>query len=371
MTEEAKSTEEGSASVEEPKGLSNRDALEVAIAAVKDKEENERKDTTSNKSSIAADDGRTDASSSEVNESSDASAQTETPSLAPPSEFSKEEKEDFYASSKKAQEAILRLHNKRQRVFSEIQRDKALVSKEKEELKSLKDLSSAMEPYLRAVGVKKPTEVALKEALGMWKEFNDGDPREAAAAYLEAKGIEVPRELLNGKRAEADPEKAALQTRLSQVENVIAANQAQVATQVLGSAWSRFEADKNAAGKPKFPSILGESEEAIRMASNIGSLVRGDTPLSRQFIALARERIPGLDYHGLLTEAYRYLGGQVDDSSQTTRSQDSQKHIVNAGRAASSKPGRGAAVESSGTVKKYKTNREALQAAMQQLNEEA
>lgn len=367
MTNEAKSTEES-------EGLSRRDALEVAVAAVKDKEsQNERSDGDVDR---AGSNDRGRASSSEPVEGKEGgdieSGGTDAAGgLQPPSEFSKEEKEDFYASSRKAQEAALRLHSKRQQVFSEIQRDKALVAREKEELKSLRDLSSSMEPYLKAVGVKKPTEVALKEALGMWKEFNDGDPREAAAAYLEAKGIEVPQGLIDPEKKQDTQKNTDLQNRLSQLENVISAGQTQAVRQVLGQAWNLFETEKNAAGKPTFPDIASDTEEAKKLAGSIGSLVSGRTDLSKQFIALARERIPNLDYRGLLKEAYKYLGGKVDESSQTTRSQDSQKHIVNAGRASLSKPGRGAAIESNGSVKKFKTRREAYAAALEQLKEEA
>ncbi len=344
MTDEEKSTEES-----KTEGLSRRDALEVAIEATKDTSEED---------------------------APGASVETTEEEVAPdalqaPSEWSKEEKEDFQNSSRKAQEAALRLHSKRQSLFSEVQRDRALVNKEKEELRSLRDLSSAMEPYLKAVGVKKPTEVALKEALGMWKEFNEGDPREAAAAYLEAKGVEVPQGLVNQERKETTTKNTDLQNRLSQLENVISAGQAQAVSQILGNAWNLFETEKNAAGKPTFPDIASDSDQAKRLAGSIGSLVSGKTDLSKQFIALARERIPNLDYRGLLKEAYRYLGGKVDDSSQSSRSQDSQKHLVNTGRASLSKPGRGAAIESSGDVKKFKTRREAIAAAYQQLKEEA
>lgn len=340
MTEEAKST--GS---EESKGLSSRDALEVAYESLKP-ENQEREIKTSPLENIE--------------EAKADSEKPEEPEIPAPAEFTAEEKEDFKSLTPSQKEAALRLHNKRQAKLAEIK----AATKEFKELKSLND---SIAPYLKAVGVKKPTEVALKEALEMWREFHEGDPKLAAAAYLEAKGVAVPKELLEGtQNQKPDPNQSALQNRLSHLENIIASNATQAQAQVLGQAWGAFEKATNAGGKPRFPDV-GDTESGLRMAANIGSLVRGDTPLSQQFIAQAKARIPGLTYQGLLTEAYRYCGGRVDDS-EATRTQESQKqHIVNSSRAAASKPGRGAPVASSGQVKKFKTYREAAAAALAEL----
>lgn len=340
MTDEAKST--GS---EESKGLSSRDALEVAIESLKpDTPEREIKSSPLEN----------------IEEAKGESKEAEEPQIHAPGEYTSEEKKDFESLTRTQKEAALRLHKSRQSKLAEIKN----ATKEFKELKSLND---SIAPYLKAVGVKKPTEVALKEALEMWREFNDGDPKLAAAAYLEAKGVPVPKELVEAvENSKPDANQSALQNRLSHLENIIASNATQAQAQVLGQAWTAFEQATNAGGKPRFPDV-GDTEAGLRMAANIGSLVRGDTPLSQQFVAQAKARNPGLDYQGLLIEAYRYFGGRVDDS-EATRTQESQKqHIVNSSRAAASKPGRGAPVASNGQVKKYKTYREAAAAALAEL----
>jgi hypothetical protein len=154
-----------------------------------------------------------------------------------------------------------------------------------------------------------------------------------------------------------------LQDELSAIKSRIAQEDLLKTREVLGREWSIFESEKNAAGTPKFP-VDWNSEAGQKLASNIGSLVRGDTPLSQQFISNVQARIPGLTYQQLLMEAHRYYGGPVDDNAETPKTQATQKQINNSRRAASSKPGGSVASSSGGVVKKFKTIREAAEAAM-------
>lgn len=332
---------------EEAKGLSLRDALEVAFEANK---EPKHEKTVTKETSVDV-------------VPRDAGTETERtkPKYSPPAEWTKEEKEDFQSSSEKAQEAALRLHQRRQSKLEEIK----AASKEYQEIKALAD---SMAPYLKAIGVKEPTEVALKKALAMWRELEEGDPKAAAAAYLQAKGIEVPKELLNTSLEKTTDEKnSPLIQRLSAVEKEIASQKQAEFGSVLNQAWQAFEQEKNAAGKPKYPDV-DESESGLKLASNIGSLVGGQTDLSKQFIANCRARIPDLTYPRLIAEAYRWCGGKVDESS-ASRTQETQKHLARSSRAASSVPGRGAPVSRSGQEKKFSSYREAAQAALTDLKE--
>jgi hypothetical protein len=323
---------------EEPKGLSRRDALEVAIAVSKDP-----------KLGTVAEPDKPEP------------VKVEEPvveKFAAPAEYTPEERADFEQLSRKGQEAQLRLDKSRKSRIEEIKREAA-------DLQWAKDLAKEVEPYLRSVGGKKKAHEALIDALKMRREFDEGDPKAAAAAYLKAKGLEVPKDLL-AEISESDEKITPLQDKINALESKIAQREMAEAGSVLGSAWQSFEQEKNAGGESRFPDI-NETESGLRLSSNIGSLVSGQTELSKQFIANAKSRIPNLTYQALLTEAYRYYGGRINDS-EAPRTQATQKHIAKSSRAAASVPGSGA---KSGSVigRKFKTYREAAEAALAEIRE--
>lgn len=360
--------------VEEAKGLSLRDALDVAVQATKEEKDDHRK-SGENRAKNVPEKGQ--GSRNVDRESSKAQPKQEeetipadkqdggVPPLEPPAEYTSEEKSDFLSLSRKGQEAQLRLHRSRLKMLEDIKREKG-------EFDTYKKLASDVEPFIKAMGLKDAPPVAVQKAIKMWREFEDAkDPRVAAAAYLRAKGIEPPKEW--GETSTAPDTKiieekiTPLSSKLDAIANRLAEEDRQRTSAVLSQAWQSFEATKNAGGKPKFPDATN-TESGLRLAANIGSLVRGDTELSKQFIANAKARIPDLTYPKLLEEAYRYYGGRVDDS-EAPRTQDTQKHIARSSRAAASVPGSGAQSGGSGTTKKYKTYREALEAAHRELNE--
>lgn len=365
MTDEEKSTEGVSEPVaeevnktEEPnKGLSLRDALEVAIEGHKEpSKDDDRARTTSDPSERNKAEKTPDAGGNIQNKEPGTGG---TPALEPPSEWDKEDKELFYQASPAQQQASLKLHKKRQSMLEEIKREKG-------DLEWVKDLTKYVEPYLKSVGEKMAPQEALILALKMRDEFEKGKPKEAAAAYLKAKGIEPPRELLE-ENDEAEKENAKikpLQDELNSIKNRLAQEDMTKARAILTEAWESFEQEKNAAGGPKYPDIVGNTESGLKLSSQIGSLVSGTTDLSKQFIANAKARIPDLTFDALLKEAYRFVGGRVDEA-EAPRTQDTQKHLVKSNRAASSIPGRSSRTTVSGPVKRYKTVREAAAAAIE------
>lgn len=374
---------------EKPSGLSRRDALEVALEAHKEPGRDaagrfigeEKKSEKLLRGTDKGKKGTGNAVEKEAQPSGDGSAtsndkpsadpaQSQLPALQPPAEWSAEEKADFAASSRKAQEAALRLHHSRMGILEDIKRAKA-------ENASLKELADSMGPYLRAVGVDQPSEVALKKALKMWREFEDGDPRAAAAAYLRAKKVAVPKELEaaaegDGSAKVPDSQISALQTEVNNLKQEREQEKRSATAAVLQQEWGTFESSKNGAGASKYPDI-NNTDAGLKLSRNIGSLVCGTTELSKQFIANVKDRIPDLTYGKLLEEAYRYLGGRVDDS-QATRTQESpeekKRHLVQSSRAAASVPGRGVGFAGGSAVKKFATRREALAYAIQQSKEE-
>lgn len=345
--------------IEEPKGLSLRDALEVAKIAVDDKYENARKEAAVQPNQDGA--SKT-AAQTNAPRDSQAPVSSEEAKYEPPAEYTTEEKHYFSQLSRKGQEAQLRLDKSRKSKLDELR-------SASREYEYVKRLAQSVDPYIKARGLKESPEVALSKALEMWREFEDGDPKQKAAEYLRAKGIEPPRELLEQSPVnQYQQEIAPLQSELNLIKQRLAEEDRARAEASLSQAWSTFEQEKNAAGAPKFPDIATNSESGLRLASNIGSLVSGTTDLSRQFIANVQARIPDATYIDVMAEAYKYLGGRVDESSAPKSQTSQQDHIKQSNRAAASVPGRSAGINGSGGIKKYKSIREAAEAALIQLN---
>lgn len=317
--------------------LSTRDALEVALLGTKPEPETAEKAEEEPK------------------------PEPEKPKYEAPAEWTAEEKADFLELSTKQQEAALRLRGAAVRQVEEIRRGR-------QELAHLQRLQQSIEPFIKALGTKYAPDVAIQKALAMWNEFETGDPRAKAVEYLKAKGIPVPQDLLEGVDAKNVPHEAIspLQERLNSLEQKIAEKDSNERGQMLLSELETFQKAINAAGKSKYPDF-NDTESGRRIASSMGDLVRGDTELSKHFIRRTQERIPNLTYQTLLDEAYRISGGTVDDS-QSARTQDAQKHLVQSSRAASSKPGRVASSANSTPVKKL-SRREALAAAVAEIEE--
>lgn len=347
-SEESKTEEAVTEVTEEPKGLSRRDATEVAIATLRESKPEEPVEP--------------------VTVVEEPEKPTEKP-LEPPGEWLGERKESFRKIPREFQEEILRVNKGRDDKLDQIKAESARLKAEKEELAHIKQLADSLTPYLKAQGVNKPTEVAMKEALAMWQEFSTDDQaqaKRAAAAYLQSRGIEPPKELVDQVvQTGPSPETTALHERLGTLEQRIALEDQARAASVLTQVWASFEQEKNAAGTLKYPDI-GGSESGIKLAGLIGTLVRGETPMSQEWIRSTRERIPDASPSRILEEAYKYYGGRVDDSRPPTKSQSPQSHLIRSSRAASSVPGRG--VAGSSGEKKFATRREAAEAALAQLN---
>jgi hypothetical protein len=346
---------------EEAKGLSLRDSLEVAIASEKAPEKEPKTRSDKLEVSYKGKRGREEAKLPEAKPEPVAKV------LQAPSEWNKEEKADFEASTPKQQEAALRLHRSRSASIEEIRRSRA-------ELQHLERLSQDVEPFLRAMGNKDPSPVAIQKALKMWADFEKAeDPRQAAAEYLRAKGKgdAIPEDwTASDAPSKQSQENATLLKELNDIKQRLAREDHAKALQPVVETLQEFEGTKNAAGKPKFPSFRSDdtSPEGVAFAGSFGSLVNGVTPFSKEFIARTQSRIPNLTRAQLFEEAYKFSGGLVDDSP-APRPQATQKHIQQSSRAASSVPGNGSSATSSGQVKRYKTTREAAAAALAELRE--
>lgn len=331
---------------DEEKGLSLRDALNVGVEAFNDKEEqkvSKKEESVEEKESTKV-----------------ASVAPSTPTYSAPSEWTEEEKQDFYNSSPKQQEASLRLHRSRNSKLEEI---KAAAR----EYDHIRQLNESITPFIKAMGIKERPDVAVQKAVQLWKEFEyTDDPNKAAAEYLRAKGIEPPKELVS------IPENNPLEQKINsiqQTQNAILNRIAEEQQRQVGASllhhWNSFEETKNANGAFKYPDL--KTESGPKIAAMVGSLVNRQTDLSKQFIATVEARIPDLSYYALLEEAYKFAGGKVDNSAP--RSQPSvNKHINKAKRAAASRPGGSTMVPLDIGSKKL-PRREALQYAMREVLE--
>jgi hypothetical protein len=334
--------------------LSLRDALEVAIEAEKDDAGNNAGvGTTGSRASEELEPG-----ANAGGDDRNLQASNEPP-LQPPAEFTADEKADFLTLSRKQQEAQIRLHKSR---LSRLEEIKA-ASRDYEHVRRL---AQQIEPYIKARGIKEPADVAIQKAVALWAETK-ADPKRSAAALLKANGLPVPRDLIESEIPDPTSEKLnPLQERLNALESRIVQEDNAKAASALNAIWSSFEQAKNAAGSARFPDVQPDKgESGLKLATEIGSLVSGKTPLSLQFINSVRARNPQASAETLITEAYRFLGGQVDDS-EAPRTQSPQQHLYKSNRAAASVPGRGVS-SSSGAVKKFKSYREALEAAKAEL----
>jgi len=366
---EVASTEATSTETEAPveqgeKGLELRDALEVALIAQKDKEgekSNAVRDRISASSNAASGDRKERAIKSHgetpnnVRSNKIEGERGEDAPLSPPAEYTSEEKAYFSQLPRASQEAQLRLDKSRKARIEEIKAAQR-------EYDYAKKLAESVTPYIKARGLKESPEVALNKALEMWRTFEEGDPKSVAAEYLRAKGIEPPKELLEGSTQQA----SAVQAEISPLQerlNLLEQKQRELDTlrtlESYRQSYDYFASLKNQHGEPLFP----DSTDQVEAAEKIGTLVSGRTPKSQYFIAKVMEENPQASFVDLMAEAYKELGYRINNSP---KSQSSQNHIQRSNRAAASVPGRSIGNSSEG-VKKYKDIRDAIHAAAHDL----
>lgn len=342
--EEEKVNEQVIEQAEAPK-LSLEDSLEVGIAAVDvDKVDSVTEETPTNVVE----------SGSEQAATGQEQAKNDLPVLQPPAEWTKEEKEDFALLSKKSQEAALRIHNNRTAKLEEIKREKEEAKREKQELDWLKNIATQVNTAAKTRGEQGIDTDTLYKAVKFYNETN-ANPQQAFRAVLEAKGLKVPQELLEVQenKSASDPNISALQSEIKALKDRQAQEDVLRAQAVIAESWQHFERQKNAAGSPKYVDVLGNSEAALKLQSQIVSLVCGDSPLSKQIAEIVKARNPEATYLDAYDYVYRMYGGQVDESSTPKTQEPQQQHIQRSNRASASVPGRGGSGANGSAPKKF------------------
>lgn len=316
----------------EPGKLSRKDALEVGYEAAKSVEPKERNTPKPVKKKEV-----------EIAQIQD------KPKHEAPSEYTPEEREWFSKATPEQQATSLRL-------FESAQRRRADLNREKRELDEngwVKDLVKDINPFLQATGEKLKPHEALTAALRLRQELETGDPVQNAIRLLERKGIEIPEALTKMAEGDKVPEDAKYKELRAELDSIKKEKETEKlqneATSFL-SDWEVFQNQTNAAKAPMFPDV-NNSEAGHKMAADIGSLVGGRTEVSKQFIAKVRERLPNAGRVELFTQAYRFLGGRVDESQAPITNVAKTTHIQRSNRAAASVPGSGNSFNPEGRVK--------------------
>lgn len=282
------------------------------------------------------------------------------PTFEPPAEFNVEEKEAFKLMNPKAQEATLRVFKSRNAEIGRIHNER---KQWQEENQSLKELAGIAKPYLEQglLQGKDPIK-ATTEALGVVMALNK-DPIRAITAILKLKGLQVEDLTKNTNARQETINNEALSpvvTKVEMLERKLAAREIEEQGRVFGHVFQSIQQEQNAAGSVKYPSLT-DDEAGYSLASEIGSLIA-----KPEFRRAVEKRIPGAGLRELSIEAYKWLGGRVDDApANSFKSPQDENHINRAKRAAASVPGRPSG--RSLTTKKGKSLGDALDLALEQL----
>lgn len=362
-------TEQKERQTEEAPKLSRIDALEVAKKTIEDTSHVQGNQSGATASDSGADSG----AANESGRADDSSRGNRPPSetIEPPAQWSKEEKAAFFEMDAKGRAAALRIHKAQQQYHSRelerIRAEEAKVREEKEHVEWARKLAEQAEPFVKTRGDKRPTYEQLIDALKLVNEF-DSNPKQAAANILRAKGLTPPADWENSDSSATPAIEEKIKPvldKVSALENELAqAKQIQIA-QKFAELGSELQSAKNAAGNPRFPDF-NDSESGIALASQMGSLIRGEHQHSAGFAAYLQARVPEAVSNPLklVEEAYKWFGGKVDDSTEAPRPSDPQRHLLKSNRAASSVPGRGLnGATSTGSPVKKLTRLQALEKA--------
>jgi len=288
----------------------------------------------------------------------------EEPSLNAPAEWESEDKEDFKVLSRKQQEATLKLHSKRQKWFDSIR-------KEAEDVKHYRQMEQDVAPYLKAMdGKGVDPRTAMFKAIQLYKAA-ESNPNEFISEFVKAKQLDGWTKTQAENAAEKIVSDPTMQKDIFDIKSELSSRREaedresqELFKTSFESHWSDFENTTNEAGSKKFPSI-SNTEEGIKLASNIGSLVGGQTELSKQFLSNVKTQNPDATYTDALIQAYKYFGGKVSDSREVPQVPKSNQFKTNNIRASASVPGRTAlAAKTGGATPLYADRRDAALAAI-------
>jgi hypothetical protein len=280
------------------------------------------------------------------------------PTYRAPGNLNKQEIETFYKAPPEVQQMTLRLHEANQRHSNQL-REQA------KELHDTRQFQESLAPFVKALGINLPPQVAAQRAIQFWHEWetakSEQDLKLQAAKTWRAKGIEPPEDWINtpnnnGVQTHLKP----LQDELSMIKKEIAQQKQEQANTQRTNTFVQFALAKNEDGSERYPDFYTDSGSDL--AKELSILVNPEHPEGQVFIKRVQSRTPNYDETKLYEAAYKFLGGQIQDSSSTKPSSQTN-HIQTATRAKASVPGQGAAPNSH-NIKKYEKDEDAIAAAL-------
>lgn len=311
----------------------------------------------------------TDTSSSSENTIQEEGTEEIKPLVAP-AEYSEEDKQHFNSLDRKSQEINLRIHNNRQKWFTDT---KKTFDKDFADIKPYKDIENDVSAYLKAMdGKGVDPRTAIFKAIQLYRTA-EKDPSAFVEEFVKAKKLEGWTKAEATAAAEkivSDPSLQAridsLESKLTEKENAEKSVKDKQFEETYKAGWqATFETPE---AKLKYPSLT-DDEVGIRLASEIGSLTGGKTELSKAFLSKVISRNPKATLQDAFHEAYLFAGGAVSNS-ETPKVPDNKQNIDRIVRATGSQPGRSALSANAGQKTKLLPRKEALAAAAAELNSE-
>lgn len=342
----------------QPNSLSLEGALEAALEIEKEKDE-------ANKKAL-----ETEPKSNEQNPELEVTYKkskkakdtpTKQESYRAPAEYTKQEQAEFLKLPPKIQEANLRLYNSRQSQLRELQ-------EASKKYKDMESLTESIAPFVRAMGIKEPTPIAIQKAISLWQQVesakDEASIKRETSKIWKAKGFEPPEDWETNENGHVpDAQFKALQDRQEMIENHLVQQEIAHTNAELTNMFVNFASIKNDDGTNRYPDLHMESGSDL--AKEMGPLVNVQTPLGAKFLEQTKNRISDLDQVRFFEEAYKFLGGQINESF-SAKPQSQNNHLQTASRAKASVPGQGAAPNSH-NVKRYEKTEDAIAAALRHL----
>lgn len=275
---------------------------------------------------------------------------TETELIPAPAEFNKREIEAWEKGDRKGiREAWDRVNHSRQQTL--YQKDT--------EYRTYKELAQQMAPFIEASALKgKAPHVAIQEALALLNESHK-DPWKVAEEIARIRGIERPKT--------GEPANDEINTLRNQVNQLIserehektshAEAQHTILVSNLAGIYDGLQREMHDGGVRKYPDL-----DNNELSVDIGSLIT-----SAEFQRSVGRRIPNFTVPDLVLEAYRSLGGKVNEAPNQIKSLNNQEHKERARRASTSQPARSVPGNKT-SQKRFKTTDEAVDAAFSDLD---
>lgn len=330
-------------------------ALAIDRAPAKEKQEEPKEQPVEKEESKDVEESTATTTEGEKEETgSEGTVTPEAPKEEPikaPAEFNKEEKAAWEkGDTKQVLKAFERIHKSRTANFSRAQ---AAIQ---QEYGTMKELADRIKPYIEASGNNgKDPYRALTEAVAAVQMINS-NPKLALKQILQMKGLTLEELQDDSAEDKTSSKIEPIQARLNQLEQELKRRENEGVQRQFVDVFTSLQTEKAANGANRFLD-LQDTEEGKQLAFDIGSQLRDQAWVER-----TKRRMPTAGLRELVVEAYKYLGGRIDESKESP--QQKTEEIKRAKSASASVPGRSSSIPGK-FGKKAKTLEEAVDAAFE------